>query len=1158
MARKFLSVCLLSVLFVPAVVQSLGLGEIRLNSYLNQPLDAEIELMLSSPDELRSLELRIPDRETFERLGLDRPGFLDQVEFEIDGAPGSRARINVRSTDAVVEPFLTFLVEATWSGGRLLREYTVLLDPPAFMPGGEAPASTPVQAPAATDEGTLTRPAPAPVAAPAPEPVPAPPTPAPAPAKPSPGFESAPGTYGPVQRSETLWGIAEGVRPDDAVSMNQMMMALYEANPEAFEGNINRLRAGTILRVPERSEIIRLGAGEATRAVMAQNEAWRGRIERPRLELVPPSDDAGDAPVAGSGEPGAAGDAPDSATVNRLSSELEETRRLLEVRDAEIARLQTRLEQLELEAAARPDQVPGAEGPVIETPLDEEPLVEVPLTEDLAEIAGVDPETGEPISEPETDLAEGQDGLAEPAGEAVEEETAPAPAVSEPPAVRPAPEPSLFERLTGLLGSLWLWLILGLGLLAGAALWFMRSRREDDDFATTWSAEEEAATARDTQTLAPPKREEPAAIVVEEQQLSEPAAAQTGMEADGDDVTPTAGESDDLLFAPEPDARDSSSDEGLLGSDADYEYPFEDTIAGDTAVALEQQDPLAEADFHMAYGLYDQAAELVKGAIQREPDRLDLRRKLLDICFVWGNREEFMAQAGEFKGLVGETSLGEWNKVAIMGRQICPDEALFEEAEAEMGGADLDLEFGDGADDSPADGGDSDVLDFDLGDTTGEAPVVDADEVDDEKPAVGLADSGVIDFDVGSTNEYRAPVQSLEPTRQTPALGDGDESGSEHTEELAIEDLGLDLDLGETGQHALDELAAEGTDFDLGDSAETRSEAAFEDVFEGAGVQLDEETKGHDEPAEDAVAAVEVDDELPVPEESTDFGDDDTAIGEAMPDTGSREETQVAEIVGDDDTAMAELLGEDVVTSTGIFNFDETSVIETGDRDGTAVFSESDEEATDAVERAEPEDETWVEQLGSLGEDDDTLHPGEMKGLDEDTVRERALNPDDSPDQEATANVETLGLSDSDSTHADSTAEYESVDDDLDLDDLTAALKADVEATAEYPAAGDDEAGGTGLLEELLGDDQATQIAPGLSGLMSGETIPGEGDETAQVQAVEPDPITLSEVGTKLDLARAYIDMGDPDGARSILEEVMDEGTDGQKDEARQLIESLS
>ena len=1119
MARRILSACLLSVLLVPAVVQSLGLGEIRLNSYLNQPLDAEIDLTLSSPDELRSLELRIPDRETFERLGLDRPRFLDQVEFEVDGAPGSRARVTVRSRDPVVEPFLTFLVEATWTGGRLLREYTVLLDPPAFMPQAEAPAAAPVQAPAAADEGTLTRPAPAPAAVPAPAPVAAP---APAP-KPTPGFEAAPGTYGPVRRNETLWGIAEGVRPDPSVSMNQMMMALYEANPDAFEGNINRLRAGTILRVPERSDILRLGTGEATRAVMAQNEAWRGRIERPRLELVPPSDDAADVPVAGSGAPGSESAA--GAEAARLSGELESARRLLEVRDAEIARLQSRLEELETLAAqqAAAAEGPAIEAPMTEVPLDEDPLAEVPLTADLADIAGVDPETGEPLPERATEA---------PAG--VEEPVAEEPVAEEPPPAVPAsaPEPSLASRLGDLLGSLWLWLILGLALLAGAALWFMKSRREEEDLATSWASEEEARVTGDTQTLAPPKREEPAAIVVEERQLAE-------SEASEDDVTPTAGESDDLLFAPEPESAESTGDATSLGSDADYEYPFEDTIAGDAAVALDQQDPLAEADFHMAYGLYDQATELVKGAISREPDRLDLRRKLLDICFVWGNRDEFMAQAVEFKNLVGETSSGEWNKVAIMGRQICPDEAVFEGAEAEMGGADLDLEFGEVTDTGASSAADADSLDFDLGEATGETPAVDELLEEDAAPqtTMGLADSGVIDFDVGSTNEYRVPSDSVEPTRESPRLEAG---GSEHTEELAIEDLGLDLDLGETGQHALDELAAQEPDFDVGESGmrEVPDETGFGEAFE------------------EATAAQEEDDEFPRPEEARAGDEDDTAIAfaDAMPDTGDRDETEFAEIIGDDDTAVARVAGDDVVTSTGIFNFDETSLMSTGEPDGTAVFTGDDETATDAVERVESGDD-WSRQLESLEDDEDTLHPGEVKGLDDDTVREAALD-ESASDSAATATVETLGMSDK--ADSDSTAEYESVDDDLNLDDLTAALKADVESTAEYPAAGEEDTDGTGLLEDLLGDDQATQIAPGLSGILSGKTVGGEGEETAQVQALEPDPITMSEVGTKLDLARAYIDMGDPDGARSILEEVMDEGSDGQKDEARQLIESLS
>ncbi len=396
----------------------------------------------------------------------------------------------------------------------------------------------------------------------------------------------------------------------------------------------------------------------------------------------------------------------------------------------------------------------------------------------------------------------------------------------------------------------------------------------------------------------------------------------------------------------------------------------------------------------------------------------------------------------------------------------------------------------------------------------------------------------MIDFDVGSTNEYRVPTDSVEPTRESPRLETG---SSEHTAELAIEDLGLDLDLGETGQHLLDELAAQGPDIDVGETAtrEVPGAGGLEDVFEAAVSEAGDE-------------------DLPMPDDSGVGDDEDTAIAvaEAMPDTGDRDETQVAEIVGDDeDTALAEVVGEDVVTSTGIFSFDETSRLNAPDADGTAVFPGDDEVATDAVDRVESAGDDLAGHLEPMEDDEDTLHPGEVRGLDDDTVRHSALD-DSRTDADATGTVETLGMGDAADT--DSTAEYESVDDDLNLDDLTAALKADVESTAEYPAAGDEETGGTGLLEELLGDDQATQIAPGLSGILSGETVGGGGEETAQVQALEPDPITLSEVGTKLDLARAYIDMGDPDGARSILEEVMDEGSDGQKDEARQLIESLS
>ena len=108
----------------------------------------------------------------------------------------------------------------------------------------------------------------------------------------------------------------------------------------------------------------------------------------------------------------------------------------------------------------------------------------------------------------------------------------------------------------------------------------------------------------------------------------------------------------------------------------------DETISSETAVNLDQGDPLAEADFHMAYGLYDQAADLVRIAIQREPDRRDLKLKLLEVFFVWGNKEQFLATARELADSRGESAPGEWEKIVIMGKQIAPEDPMFSDGGA--------------------------------------------------------------------------------------------------------------------------------------------------------------------------------------------------------------------------------------------------------------------------------------------------------------------------------------------------------------------------------------------------------------------------------------------------------------------------------------------
>src|SRR5580700_9558510 len=125
---------------------ALGLGEIHLNSALNEPMNADIDLIAASPDELAALRATLAPREAFTRYGIDRPPFLSTLTFKVAKSKDGRDVLLVRSTDAIPEPFVTFLVEVNWARGRLMREYTVLLDPPVYSPGETASSAAPVTA----------------------------------------------------------------------------------------------------------------------------------------------------------------------------------------------------------------------------------------------------------------------------------------------------------------------------------------------------------------------------------------------------------------------------------------------------------------------------------------------------------------------------------------------------------------------------------------------------------------------------------------------------------------------------------------------------------------------------------------------------------------------------------------------------------------------------------------------------------------------------------------------------------------------------------------------------------------------------------------------------------------------------------------------------
>ena len=149
MPRLMLLACLLSPSFLwPSSAWALGLGEIHLNSALNEPMNAEIDLVAATPDELTALRATLADKDAFSRYGIDRPPFLSTLTFKVGKGKDGRDALLVRSSDAIPEPFVTFLVDVNWARGHLMREYTVLLDPPVYTPGESASNAAPVTAPA--------------------------------------------------------------------------------------------------------------------------------------------------------------------------------------------------------------------------------------------------------------------------------------------------------------------------------------------------------------------------------------------------------------------------------------------------------------------------------------------------------------------------------------------------------------------------------------------------------------------------------------------------------------------------------------------------------------------------------------------------------------------------------------------------------------------------------------------------------------------------------------------------------------------------------------------------------------------------------------------------------------------------------------------------
>ncbi|HTD71940.1 MAG TPA: FimV/HubP family polar landmark protein [Steroidobacteraceae bacterium] len=1057
--RLMLMACLLC----PTLSWALGLGEIHLNSALNEPMNAEIDLIAASPDELGALRAALAPKEAFARYGIDKPPFLATLTFKVGKSKDGRDVLLVRSTESIPEPFVTFLVEVNWARGRLMREYTVLLDPPVYTPGERASSAAPVAAATTQSPGAAatarTRPAPT-AASPTPDATTAAPktrssragrsagrssSASSATASPTPSSEPSPsgeatgpagdGTYR-VAQGDTLTKIARSLHAGTRTDIDQTMIAMYRANPDAFGGNINILRRGSVLRVPGGDEIAALNQSEATSEVHRQMEAWRGNSGAEpsgHLRLVTPG--------AGSGTSNSSSDSASSGEaqalkgrVKDLEGQLADAHRLLDLKNNELSELQRKLG-----GSTPPAPAPAPQVATAPTPAPKPAPVET------------QPSTAQTTPPPPTPV------------ENATPPPAPAPALAPAPTPKPVvakkPPPADTGSWIDWLQANW-WLPLGviIALIAGLAI-------------SSWRRRQAAGGGG--------SGDFPGLDSTDITEFRDPSARIAGGRGSDDSfVVEESGEH------PRPDFNEPAEHYGE--TTADLKAP-DDTMSSESAVNLDQGDPLAEADFHMAYGLYDQAADLVRIALEREPDRRDLRLKLLEIYFVWGNKEAFLQTAKSLEATRDRAPAGEWDKIVIMGKQICPDEPLFASTAGGGRGAgalvDLNLEggenrvdidlFGDpegerSIDQSIAKNGDDNA-------TTGESPGMHAGS--DLDFTLDHAERGADDSPTREMAPRDEPTVESElmnfsdaPTAESPTLKPTDVrdrisskldkvNKADQTAELSIDDLGLDLDHLEGG-------------------------------VSGASVSIPRlEETDHPSDAPTMVAGLDEKSRRMMQEAESRARDKDLTELER-----ELEASFVADLGSDHEEIKTAVLGPESAP---------TVQMPRGTQDPASTSRLKSPEFSDVHEQERP----------------DVDSTSRLRGLNADSI-------------------------------------------DLDLDRLANALGSG--DTVEQPRA-EDEVFSTEVFEASQRNRKVDlDVGEALNGSEAAatnklKTITARTNKikTDELALPELEPVTMSEVGTKLDLARAYMDMGDPEGARSILEEVVSEGSASQKQEAQRLIENL-
>jgi pilus assembly protein FimV len=674
-------------------VHAAGLGRLTVLSPLGHALNAEIEIVSLQPGEEESLTARAAPIEAFRQAGIEPHPALVDMRFAIARRNG-RPVIHVTTSQPVNEPFLDVLVELQWDRGRLVREYTVLLDPPEYK--GPQPIAAAPPKPTALEARPLPPVAAAPQSQQSPRQQPMPDQASQPAEQPAPTAQREPTAIAAtplapagqqrytVNRGDTLGGIARQHRPQ-GVTLNQMLVGLFRANQDAFiRGNINLVRAGRVLDIPAEEGVRAIDVQEANRLVQAHRgdfDAYRRRLaaapaladtaprqqavagtieplpaapaptapqDQVRLAHADPAGQRGgvDAAAAAQGDDAVARERAMNEAQSRIA-DLEKTvadlQKLLEVRNQQLSQMQAQASTQPVVSAPQPvpasevktpEEAPKAEAAKVETPLAEAP-------------------------KPETAAAPAK------APEAKKAAPKPKPAAK----AKAAPPPSLVDEV------LENPLALGLGgvslLVFGYGVYAWRRKK------------------------------------------SSQAKLQEGLADEADMATFDAGtvEASAVDGTPEP-------------------------VGASAAMEGDEVDPVAEADVYMAYGRDAQAEDILKEALHKDPNRLAVHVKLLEIYAKRRDVQALEQAALKVKSLT-HGSGPDWERASVLGRSIDATNGLYGGAAAAAAAA------------VPAVAAAAPALDFDLGGAT--TPGTSVPDISLDEPPVSESASS-IDFDVGAAN----------------------------------------------------------------------------------------------------------------------------------------------------------------------------------------------------------------------------------------------------------------------------------------------------------------------------------------------------------------------------------------------------------------------